>query len=117
MNSVTMTDIRCGKLVIPGGWKAVLPAVSVDDADAARWEAHFSKHLGRTAGQHLTRIANEALTRGWMLGLRKAVRDWAREHYRVNGSLDSFRPERLQFCYLPGVHVGRKGNPELRRLR
>ena len=116
MNEIKMSDIPIGnKMVVKGGWIAYIPSVRPDSPE---WAAYFLRYKGpRGALEHLQKVVNNAVVRGWLPGLRIAVRKWAKEHLRVHGSLDSFDPGKLQYCYLPGIRVGRRGNPELRRLR
>lgn len=124
--SVEMSEIKrmtkFGRIVIPEGWIARIPAVRLVGSQV---ESSYLAHLqrqgigGQKAREELSDRIQEVFNRGWTTPLREMIANRAEEFVKIHGEeadlLQDFRPERIQRYYFPGDNVGRRGKPGVRR--
>ena len=123
MSRASINDIRYGALLIPGGWHASIPRVTVvrDDARFREMVVAFQRWGNRPlAAEDLAREACEDIFNArWVSNLRAFVARAAIKHLEEGGTMESFRPEVAQRAYVPGlddVMTPGKGNLFLREV-
>ena len=120
---MNVNDIHYGDILIPGGWEARVPRITVvrEDARFREMVVAFQRWGNRPlAAEDLARAACEdVFTSKWITSLRAFVARAAIRHIAEGGTMETFRPEIAQRAYVPGlddVMTPGKGNMFLKEV-
>lgn len=114
-------------LLIEGGWEALVPEIR---AETTAWDAYRDYFIRRgedqrTAALKATAAVQQKFTKAFLEGVRRCVGYWATKYVERWPELAQegfykwkavkrplgFKPEIVQFWYVPGQKTGSKGLP------
>ncbi len=104
MRKLIMPDMRFGKIMVPGGWAAVVPTVRPDTSSVKQ-----AMVAGATEASYLE-ATQDAYERGVAHSIRYFIRYWARQyakaypdrHDKSTGELEGFKPTDIIQFWVPG---------------
>lgn len=114
-------------LLIEGGWTALVPEIK---AETAAWDAYRDYFIRRgedpkTAALKATAAVQQKFTKAFLEGVRRCVGYWAIKYverwpelaqdgfyqWKKVKRVVGFKPEIVQYWYVPGQKTGRDGLP------
>lgn len=104
---VVVSRTKFGKTIVPGGWIAHVPTISIarDDARLARLSASLMR-MGASP-MKAEEVAREAcqdlFTGSWTTKLKMFIGRTAGIYIDSFGSMEGFDPERVEGLFIPGA--------------
>lgn len=114
MLKVEMPESRAGGLVVPGGWTAKIPEITLEPKALNAYVSYVMRRKSAPMAEaaEIVRLAHQdRYNYGYISSLRAAVRYRAEQYLKRYGSLDGFDPELMMRLWMPGENVGRRGKP------